>query len=369
MLLIKVFEVLECGGPGGTGNQVAALCNGLDPKKFEVSLVYSSRDGRPEDYRAAAPCAKKSFYVPEMVREISPKADLKALIKLTLLFRSEKPDVVHAHSSKAGFLARLAAKLAGVKKIYYSPRGYGFLQKDKSLGARALYKFLEWSVSWIGEIVAVSESEARLARPLAWGRPVHVVSDAYLGQGLPESADKEPGQTVLGGCGRMTHARNMEAFVTLCQRVTDSRNGLKCLWIGGGEQQEDVKRHLENMNLLSKVEITGWLDGARAREKMRALDVFVHFSRWDALPNSVLEAMACGLPVVASDVLGNRDAVVHGETGFLAKNEVELLEYCLKLIDNPELRRRLGAAGRARVLKEFPLEKTLSALQSLYEKN
>lgn len=362
---LKVFEVLECGGPGGTGNQVAAICNALDPERFEAGLAFASRGTDPEEYRQGAAGAKKAFYIPEMVREISVLQDLKALIKLYRLFRREAPDVVHAHSSKGGFLARLAAWLAGVPRIFYSPHGYGFLQQDRSRAARALYKTLEFSVSWIGEIAAVSPSEAELARRLSWGKPVHVVKDAYLGESpAPELSPHEG--TAVGSCGRLAAARNPEAFINLAQRLTDSRNNLKCVWIGGGEAEPSLRTHLENMNLLGKVEVTGWLEAGKVQERLRGLDILVHFSRWDAMPNAVLEAMALGLPVVASDIPANRDAVIHGETGFLAKNEIELLEYCLKLVDDPDLRSRLGGAGRERVRREFGLREALSALEELY---
>ncbi len=360
---LKVFQVLECGGAGGTGNQVAALCNGLDPARFDVGLLYAVRGHDAAAYRAAASGAKRAFYLPEMVREISPLKDLRAFWKLYRLFRAEAPDVVHAHSSKAGFLARVAARLAGVPRVFYTPHGYGFLQQDRSLLSRGLYRALEWSASGIGTIVAVSPSEAAFARKLSRGRPVEVVCDPFLG----EPAELLPHDgTVVGGCGRLTYARHPEAFVNLCQRLTDSRNDLRCVWIGGGEDEPAVRRHLENMNLTSKVEVTGWLESEKARERLRGLDVFVHYSRWDGLPNAVLEAMAMGLPVVASDAPGCRDAVVHGETGFLAKTEVELLEYSHRLVDDKELRRRLGEAGRKRVIREFSLKTALERLSALY---
>ena len=359
--MLKVFQVIECGGPGGAGNQVAALCNGLDAKRFDVGLVYAVRSGEPEDYRALCSGAKSAIHIPEFTREISPLKDLKALWRLYRLFKAEKPDVVHAHSSKAGVLARLAAKLAGVPKIFYSPRGYGFLQQDRSAPARALYRLIERCMAFIGEIVAISPSEAALSS----GGKVHVVCDPVLGE-FPAPAEGAEDGTLVGGCGRMTYARNLDAFVVLSQRLTDSRNGLKCVWIGGGEEEEKIRAHLQNMNMLAKVEVTGWLDAASARERMRGLDLFVHYSRWDGLPNAVLEAMALGLPVVASDLHGNRDAVVHGETGFLAKSEIELLEYSLQLIDNKALREKFGKAGRERVLKEFTLAKTLAGLEALY---
>jgi glycosyltransferase involved in cell wall biosynthesis len=363
---LKILQVLECGGPGGTGNQVAAICNGLDPALFEVGLVYNTRDGRNDEYRAQAKGAKSAFLVPEMTREISLARDLKALRRLREIFRAEKPDVVHLHSSKAGFLGRLAAKAAGVKKIYYSAHGYGFLQQDRSATARRLYHSLERMASRIGEIVAVSPSEARLAEGLSGGRPVHTVCDGYLGEKAAPPAAHDG--TVVGGCGRLTAARNPDAFVKLCQRLTDSRNGMRCVWIGGGEEEAAVRQNLENMNMLSKVEVTGWLDSSAAREKLRGLDVFVHYSAWDGLPNAVLEAMAHGLPVIASDIPANRDAVVEGQTGYLAKTEMELLELALKLVDDPALRRRLGEAGRARVEQSFNHADSLRRLSELYRR-
>ncbi|HXS99792.1 MAG TPA: glycosyltransferase [Elusimicrobiota bacterium] len=361
--MIKVFQVVECGGPGGTGEQVAAICGGLDPTRFDVSLVYAVRDGSPDEYRAKCSGAKTAYYLPELTREVSPAADATALRKLHRLFAEHRPDVVHTHSSKAGVLGRAAAKAAGVKRIFYSPHGYSFLMQDRTRAERALFRMIERGAARIGETIAVSPSEAQFARRLAPRRPVHVVCDAYLGD-APELLPHD--DVVVGSCGRMTYARNPEAWVLLVQRLTDSRNGVRCEWIGGGENEDKARTDLTNMNLLMKVSITGWLTAEQARERLRGLDVFVHYSRWDALSNAVLEAMALGLPVVASDVPGNRDLVEDGVTGFLVKNEVELLERCQQLIDDEALRRKLGAAGRERMRREFSREHMIAELSKLY---
>ncbi len=363
MAKTKVFQVVECGGPGGTGEQVAAICNGLDPARFEVSLVFAARGTSPDEYRAKCAGAKAAYFIPEMTREIAPSADAAAFRKLRRLLAEHKPDVVHAHSSKAGVLGRAAAKAAGIKRVYYTPHGYGFLQQDRSAAARLLYKTVEAAASRVGEIVACSPGEAAQARALAGRRPVHVVPDAYLGSFL----DPKPHDGLLvGASGRMAYARNPDAWVLLAQRLTDSRNGLKCLWIGGGEEEPRINTHLENMNLKGRVEVTGWLPAEAARDRLRELDLFVHYSRWDAMPNSVLEAMAAGLPVVASDNSGNRDAVENGVTGFLVRTEMELLEACQKLIDDKALRLKLGAAGRERIKRDFSPERMLSQLSALY---
>jgi glycosyltransferase involved in cell wall biosynthesis len=363
------MQVLECGGPGGTGNQVAAICNGLDPAAFDSILVYAVRPGHcPEAYRTAAHGARAAYHVPDMVREISPGRDIQAWLRLYAIMRKERPDVVHAHSSKAGVLARLAALLAGVARIFYSPHGYGFLQADRSRLARLLYRASEWSVSWIGHIVAVSPNEAALAQGLSWGKTVYTVCDPYLGPAAPPPLQPHSG-LVVGACGRMTAARNPEAFVRLaaelCRRLPEAR----CVWIGAGEKEPEVLRLAQQLSLGDRFKITGWLDPAAALEHMRGLDVFVHYSRWDALPNAVLEAMALGLPVVASDAFGNRDVVTPETTGILAPDETGLLAGVLRLLGDSRLRQRFGAAASQRILSDFSPTSAIASLQALYKQN
>ncbi|HAM34760.1 MAG TPA: hypothetical protein DEB40_00155 [Elusimicrobia bacterium] len=365
----KVLEVLECGGPGGTGNQVAAICNGLDPRRFDAVLVYAVRPGEdPEQYRGQVPGAKTAYHVPDMVREISLGRDLKAFVRLCSIMRREAPDAVHAHSSKAGVLARLAAWLTGAPRVFYSPHGYSFLQTDRSPASRLLYRAAEWSVSWIGEIVAVSPSEARLARSLNWGNPVHTVCDPYLGPAEPPPPLPHEG-LALGACGRLTAARNPEAFVRLAAGLRRARPDARFIWIGGGEQEEDIRRLAHERGLQGNLEITGWLKPEQALEKMRELDILVHYSRWEGLPNAVLEAMALGLPVVASDAPGNQDAVIPDVTGLLARDEASLLRAALRLAHDASLRRKLGQAGRERILLEFTPAQALGALEKLYAQN
>ncbi|OGR97393.1 MAG: hypothetical protein A2V88_07175 [Elusimicrobia bacterium RBG_16_66_12] len=369
---VRVMQVIECGGPGGTGYQVAAICNGLDPARFESSLVYAVRPGSmPREYEATAAGAAHFFHVPEMVREIAPLSDLRALWRLYRLFRQERPDIVHAHSSKAGFLARVAAWAAGVERIYYSPRGYSFLQTDNSAFVQWAYRLLERFASLFGTVVAVSESEAVLARGLG-ASGVRVVRDAYLGEAVGPSPTKSgrgtssPYGSVVCASGRLSFARHPEAFVRLAQRLTDARNGVKCVWIGGGELLPVMEEMIRDLGLTGKLEVTGWLPHREALRRLADSDVLVHYSRWDAIPNAVIEAMACGLPVVASDIPGNRGLIAPGENGLLAATEIEFLEKTLQLIDDPKLAARLGAKGRAVVKAEYSRQRLLGELSELY---
>src|SRR5207253_1563529 len=140
---------------------------------------------------------------------------------------------VHAHSSKAGGLARPAAKLAGITRIFYSPHGYSFQMQDRGALSRSGYRLAERFLSKIGTVVAGSPSEAELARSLG-ARNVATVCDAFLGE-LPAAHSNGAKGIRVGACGRLTFARHPEAFVKLAQRGTDSRNGVGFVWIGDGE--------------------------------------------------------------------------------------------------------------------------------------
>ena len=120
------------------------------------------------------------------------------------------------------------------------------------------------------------------------------------------------------------------------------------------------------MNLLIKVSVTGEMAPAAAREALRGLDLFVHYTREDVGLDSIRGAMALGLPVVASDLPAHRELVVAGTTGFLVKTETELLERCQELIDEDALRRRMGDAGRERLREDFSPARQISELSRLY---
>jgi glycosyltransferase involved in cell wall biosynthesis len=101
---------------------------------------------------------------------------------------------------------------------------------------------------------------------------------------------------------------------------------------------------------------------------MRDLDIYLHPSRWEGMPVALIEARVCGLPAVATDVVGNRDVVVHGETGFLCRSTDEMAEALARLVHEPALRRRLGANARERALPRFNLDRLVDELEALYQR-
>jgi hypothetical protein len=366
---IKVFLVLECGSPHGVGHQVATLAQHLNHETFETWVVYSVRPGTTTaEFERMTRFADRHVHVPEMVRPISLPNDIAAFWKLFRLMRREKPDVVHAESSKAGVVARAAARLAGVPRIYYSPHGYSFLQTDAGALGRAFYWCIERALSWIGNIVACSEGEAKLARRLSWGREVFLVRNLFVMENPPPRAPAAGDGTVLvGALGRLTRARNPEAFVRLAQGLAKHHPDVRFLWVGGGELEEDFRRLVARSGLQERFEVTGHVPREKVLEKLMSMDVFVHYSVWEGgAPIALHEAMFCGKPVIASNIAGNVDLVVPGVTGFLAGSEAELLGRAVRLVESADLRAEFGRNGKAYLQREVSVEKSVAALERLY---
>ncbi|MEK7381960.1 MAG: glycosyltransferase, partial [Elusimicrobiota bacterium] len=366
---IKVMLVLECGSPHGVGHQVAAISRCLNHERFDARIVYSVRPGfAPDEFERMTRFASAHVYIPGMIRTISPLNDLAAFWKLYRLLRREKPDVVHAHSSKAGVLARAAAWLAGVPRIYYSPHAYSFLQTDAGPFGRAFYWCIEKSLSWIGNIIACSEGEAVLARKLSWGREVFQVRNIFAREGpSPRSPRAKDGRIVVGTLSRLSPGKNPEAFVRMAEALAKKHSNARFVWLGGGELEDDFRRLVARSGLQGKLEIVGHIPPENVLERIAGLDIFVHYSLWEGgAPIAIHEAMFCAKPVVASNIAGNVDLVIDGVTGLLASNEDEFLRQTTRLVESAELRDELGRNAKDFLQREVAAGKSLAALERLY---
>lgn len=361
---LKVLHVVESFG-GGVFTSVVQILNSLDPSEYDVGLVYSVRPETPRDVAAHLVPSVRVWQL-DMGREIAPWRDVRAVRCLAGIFRRERPDVVHLHSSKAGAVGRVAARLATVPRVFYSPRGFAFLRQDVPRIVRAAYwAFERFGAMFGGTIVACSEGELAAARAL--GAPVVLVRNAVdvaavdrvAGGPRPEPI-REGGAVNVGIVGRLAAQRGPRLFGAVAAAVAQ-RFGrrVRFLWVGGGP----------DTSLLAgaPVEVSGWLSREEALARLATdVDIYLHTSLWEGLPLAVLEAMALRKPVVATDVVGNRDAVVPGRTGFLGRDVHELVKGVSRLVEDPVLRERMGMEGRRRVLEEFSLPAMMAALSRLY---
>lgn len=354
---VHILHVVESFA-AGTLRIVCQMVNGQASDGHRVSLAYSLREETPQDWREHLDARVEVHHLP-MRRALSPLADFKSLLALMRLVARLRPDIAHLHSSKAGALGRIASlRFTGVR-WYFSPHGLSFLQSSTPGQVHPVYLTLERLLARMpAAMVACSPSEAQLIERYLGRTPLLVPNGIALECIRSGPAPTSGRAVTVGTAGRISPARHPELFARVARRLTG--RGLRFVWLGSGEPQaqDELRR--------AGVEVSGWLPHSKLLELLGGLDVYLQCSRWEGLPVAVMEAMASGLPVVATDIVGNRDLVRHGKTGWLATSEDGLVAGVERLAQDPALRLSWGAAAREHVLNSHSTHNMMRQLYQAY---
>jgi glycosyltransferase involved in cell wall biosynthesis len=377
---IRVLHVVEAIDMGVKRHVLSILASG-DRQRFDMSVAAPT--SRPETGEGATFVADVAacgvvLHPLDMRRAVSPIHDVVALIKLAALIRRGRYDVVHAHSSKAGFLARIAGWVARTPVIY-TPNALYFLRLPRGL-RRLFYVWVErLARPFTTRFVAVSESERRIALAEKLVRAARIVvipngvGAAALERipgarervraelGLPEDA------LVVGAAARLTDQKDPQCLVEAMRYVVGrSTRPVYLVWAGDGELLDDVRALAAKIGVGDRCRFLGFRRDVRS--VMCSFDVVALTSHYEGLPYVILEAMALGLPVVATDVVGTRDVVHDGVNGFLVppKSPTAVASALLRLLEDSGLRERQGHQGRRLVAEQYSLAAMMERLEALY---
>jgi glycosyltransferase involved in cell wall biosynthesis len=358
---MKILHVTEAYG-GGVLTVLNQLISAQVASGHEVVLALRVREEAPSDWRSVLPHAVKTIELP-LVRNLSPVSDFQGLMSLVRVFKCEAPDAIHLHSSKAGFLGRVAAKLLGQSaRIFYSPHAFAFLSPTLSRGKRHFFQRLERvGGAFGGLVVACSQDELEVAVGLGLKAIVvnNAVDQTKLNTFFQLGKNEGSGRTQVMSAGRVCAAKRPDFFVAVAEEA--SRRGLAAdfTWIGGGEPFPET----------SCAQATGWLPRDETLAVLaRHADIYVQTSTYEGLPMAILEAQSLGIPAVVTNAVGNRSAIADGVTGFVAPVDdvsafVDRLE---KLIVDGNLRRQMGAASRSRAKAAFDLDAMVKRYDAVY---
>lgn len=340
----KILHIVEAFA-GGIFSILVDLVNSTC-NEFDIVIAYSKRVQTPENFKSYFASNVKFIEVENFTRNISLKKDLKAFFEIRKIIKEEKPDIIHLHSSKAGFLGRFAANGNKIK-ILYNPHGFSFLMQDSSKLKRKIY----WLIEKIGAfrkctIVGCSQGEYEEALKLS-------KNAICINNGL--NVDKLQNETKnfktrdidfdnLKICtsGRIGYQKNPKLF----NKIAESFPEFKFTWIGDG----DLKNKLTSKNIT----ITGWKTRAEVLELVNENDIFILTSLWEGLPVSLLEAMYLGKVCIVTDCIGNRDVIKDGENGFIIDEE-NYKEIINSLNNN--ICQEVSKAAKQDILNKFNLEK------------
>jgi glycosyltransferase involved in cell wall biosynthesis len=359
----RLLFLITLAETGGAQAYVAALLPAV-AERFDVAVA-AHGGGFLEE--AAAAAGVRYHALEHLRRPIEPRRDVRALVELVRLLRSERPLVVHANSSKAGVLGRLAAVLARVPVRIFTEHGWAFAPRTGA--ARAVYLWADRLMSPLTTAtICVAESERAIglaARTCRADRTVVIHNGVDLDR---PRRGPGTGRSPVGilSVGRF---RAPKDFTTLVQSVARLERGLVQLRIvGDGPDHAAIAAEIARLDVAGAVELLG----ARrdVAELLAESDVFVLSSRSEGLPMSVLEAMAAAVPVVATRVGGIPELVPDDQTGTLvpAGDAPALAAALDRLARDPELRDRLGAAARRRAEQQFSLAAFRRAHVALYDR-
>lgn len=354
----RLLIVVTLAEVGGAQTYVAGLFPGL--QDFDVTVAAHG----PGPLVAACERAGVAFMPLRWVRRpLHPVYDLLGLVELVRLMRRLRPDIVHLNSSKAGVLGRLATAIVRVPICVFTVHGWAF--KAAEGPASTLYLWADRLTRRLTDsIVCVSETERKVgieARTCDSRRAIVIRNAVELG--APPREDRPARPPLILSVGRLKAPKD---FMGLVRALRMIKQPFEALIAGEGPDREAIQQEIDRLGLHDRVRLLGDRDDVPAL--LERASVFVLSSRSEGLPMSVLEAMAAGVPVVASSVDGIREVVLDGRTGLLTDvgNEEMLAAAIGHLLEDPERRREMGRNGRRRVEDHFDIKRWREAHARLY---
>lgn len=358
-----VYVITRADEIGGAQIHVRDLAVAVRAAGHEVTVLSGAPGPLSEELTAQGVAFRP---VPDLVREISPRRDLAGLRQLGTLVRELQADLVTTHSSKAGWLGRLAARRCGVPGIF-TAHGWAFTE-GVPWPQRALYTLAERLAAPLSDhIITVSEYDRALAlaRRIAPAARITCIHNG-VHDFMPVPRERRSGPVRLLMLGRFSAQKDHRTLLRALAGVGTHD------WVldlaGEGDGQAEIEALAARLGIAARVHVLGHRRDVDAL--LQRSDVFALISNWEGLPYSVLEAMSAALPVVASDVGGVREAVTDGVTGILVPrgDEAALQIALTRLLGSPDHRDALGTAGRRRYESAFRFEHMLAKTLALYER-
>jgi glycosyltransferase involved in cell wall biosynthesis len=378
---IKIMRIIARLIIGGPTIHVVLLNSSLNNEIFESVLVCGSPNpGEQPMLDFALEHHIKPIAIPEIVGEATFKPrDVKALAKVFRLIRQERPHIVHTHTAKAGFIGRLAARLAGVPVILHTYHGHvlhGYYSPLKTWLLRHMEQVLGYFTDCIIAVskqvkqdlvsYGVASPEKITVIPLGFDLEPFLSCQKYRGE-LRRELGLSDAFKLVGIVGRVFPIKNHRLFLDAAARVLAGEPAARFIIVGDGVLRFEVERHARELGIADKVIFTGWRrDLPRIYADLNAL---VISSDNEGTPVSAIEAMAAGVPVVGTKVGGVPDLITDGETGYLVppRDPDLLANAILRLIRGSETTSFMSQAARSHVTQRYPVRRLISDMECLYQ--
>jgi len=361
----RVFHLITRLLKGGAEAKTIATVRGLDDYEFTVGYG-AEYDQDQVDLLEREGVATRRF---PLIRHYNPVTTVPAVLSLARYLRREEFDIVHTHSTEAGIIGRFAAALAGVPNVVHTVHGVPFADDRNGLLNRFVLACERRAARYTDRIVTNADVIAEEYLELGIGTPDQYTT-VYSGVDLDAFENAEPAEDLPGErprvvmVGRLADGKGHEVLLDAVESL-DFLDGSVCI-VGDGPLYDSLERDVEARGLDDQVFLTGFRDDVP--RILAASDVLVLPSYREGTPRVITEAMASGLPVVATDIAGIPEQVVDGENGYLIPtgDAMALAECISKLLAHVELREKMGARGLERA-ERFSIEAMVGELDEVYQ--
>lgn len=377
---IKVLQIIESTGKSGPRYLLSNLVHNLDKHRFQVEVICSTLRDRDfyTDIEKMEEAGIKVVIV-EMKRKISLWSDFIAFFKLCFYIMEGRYDIVHTHSSKAGFLGRLASRLMGVRTVIHTPHCFCFEAQDMQRIEKRFYFYIEkFAALFCNKIIAVSESQKQDIIKRGLVNPGKVITiengiDTYrfTDNGFDIEKKKQElgldnGSIILGTVGVLNESKGHSYLIRAISEIINQGFDVKLIIAGEGILRRELETLSDQLGLNGRIKLLGFREDIP--QILSLMDIFVFPSLWEGMSLALLEAMASGLPVISTEVHGTIDLIQDNKRGLLVKRKdiLGLVRAVKYLISNPNEAKRMGQEAKELVCKNYTLDRQISRIEGLY---
>ena len=385
MKKIKVCHVITRMIIGGAQENTLFTVEGLaDKEAYEVTLVSGPESGPEGDLKEKIEDSSKFRFViePYLRRNINPFFDVFTLIRFYRLFKKEKFDIVHTHSSKAGILARMAAAWAHVPVIIHTIHGLPFHAFQNHFTNLFYQKLERFCAQFTTKIITVADAMTAQAVEAHVAPESHftcIRSGMDLSLFLRQDDDRQKvrqkwglkeNDLVIGKIARLFHLKGHEYLIRAAAKIVKEFPQVKFLLIGDGILRETLENKIKDLKLQDHFIFAGLIQPEEIPEAIAVMDIVVHVSLREGLAKVLPQALASGKPVVAFDLDGTREVIRDGINGFLvpACDALALEDSLIKLLKDSYLRETMSRQGPKGVDPYFRKEYMVNRIDELYQK-
>ncbi len=376
--IVRKIKILFVTQPtvAGVAYYVYQLAKYLDHSRYEVVVVSPENPSFIELLKSAEIRHRSWLCIRSIVNPLQVCRECLSLIRI---IRDESPDIIHCHSSKAGAVTRLIRLFfPWAPPIVYTPNSYAYFNTVGK--GRFFYRLFEKLLSPLGsKTIAVSQSERDAAIADKVVKPRDIV---YINNGLPmdygahvppsalvEELRRGGAQTVIASVARLSEQKNPLAMIECAGMLLKRDPSIAFVLVGDGPLEDACRSRIEGLGIGDNFKMPGFMDHDSCLGVVKSADIYLQTSLYEGMPYSILGAMSLECAVVATDVIGNRDLIEHGNSGLLCPPcDLEaIVDSIMDLILHPDYRHAMARRSRSRFLSEFTIEPSVRKLESVYD--